>query len=102
MRDDTSHSIYHMNRVVRRPVFFFCFVFLYGEADRRLCFRYINSTIPLHPKSEISGLWLSSVTAQPGLCRAWSEALKTGILTTRLIYFIAKKKKKKCDAHFST
>ena len=78
MRADTSYSIYHMRRVVRRPVvylflFFYLFFFLHGEA-------------------EISGLWLSSVTAQPGLCRAWSEAMKTGILTTRLIYFNAKKK----------
>ena len=24
------------------------------EADQRLCFRYTDSTIPLHPKSEIS------------------------------------------------
>ena len=26
------------------------------EADQRLCFRYTDSTIPLLPKSEISGL----------------------------------------------
>ena len=26
------------------------------EADQRLCFRYIDSTIPLLPKSEISSL----------------------------------------------
>ena len=26
------------------------------EADQRLCFRYIDSTIPLLPKSEISNL----------------------------------------------
>ena len=26
------------------------------EADQRLCFRYINSTIPLLPKSEIISL----------------------------------------------
>ena len=28
----------------------------YREADQRLCFRYIDSTIPLLPKYEISSL----------------------------------------------
>ena len=55
------------------------------EADQRLCFRYIASTIPLQPKSVISTLLPSSVVAQPGLCRTWSETPKTGFLTTRLI-----------------
>ena len=31
------------------------------EADQRFCFRYIYSTIPLLPSSEISSFWLSSV-----------------------------------------
>ena len=43
------------------------------EADQRLCFRYIDSTIPLLPKSEISSLKPSSVAVQPGLCRTRSE-----------------------------
>ena len=55
------------------------------EADQRLCFRFTDSTIPLLPKTEISILLPSSVTAQPGLCRTWSETPKTGFLTTRLI-----------------
>ena len=38
------------------------------EADQRLCFRYIDSSIPLLPKSEMSSLWPSSVAVQPGLC----------------------------------
>ena len=42
-------------------------------ADRRLCFRYIDSTIPPLPKSEISSLYPSSVFVQPGLCRIRSE-----------------------------
>ena len=50
------------------------------EADQRLCFRYIDRTIPLLPKSEISSLWPSSVAVQPGLCRARSETPKTGFL----------------------
>ena len=56
------------------------------EAGQRLCFRYIDSTIPLLPTYEISSLKPSSVTAQPVLCRTWSETLKTGFLTTRLIF----------------
>ena len=43
------------------------------EADQRLCFRYIDSTIHLLSKSEISSLKLSSVAVQPGLCRTRSE-----------------------------
>ena len=56
------------------------------EADQRLCFRYTDSTFPLLPKSEISSLLLSSIPVQPGLCRTWSEILKTGFLATRLIF----------------
>ena len=43
------------------------------EADQRLCSRYMDSTIPLLSKSEISRLWPSSVVVQPDLCRTWSE-----------------------------
>ena len=43
------------------------------EADQRLCFRYLDSLIPLLSKSEISSLWPSSVAVQPGLCRTSSE-----------------------------
>ena len=56
------------------------------EADQHLCFRYMDSTIPLLPKYKISSLWLSSVTVQLGLCQTWSETRKTGLLTTRLIF----------------
>ena len=56
------------------------------EADQRLCFRYIASTIPLLPKFKISNFWISSVAVQPGLCETWSETPKTGFLTTRLNY----------------
>ena len=54
-------------------------------ADQRLCFRHIDSTISLLPKSEISSLWPSSVAVQPVLCRTWSETPKTGFLATQLI-----------------
>ena len=43
------------------------------EADQRLCFRYIDSTIPLLSKSKISSRFPSSVAVQPGLCRTRSE-----------------------------
>ena len=54
------------------------------EADQHLCFRYIDRTIPLLSKSEISCLYPSSVAVQPGLCQTWSETPKTGFLTTML------------------
>ena len=81
-----------MSRVVRKPAFCICenkdADQLRGnrEADQRLCFRYTDSTIPLLPTSEISSLCPSSVTAQSGLCRTWSETPKTGFLRTRLIW----------------
>ena len=54
---------HHLSRVVRKQ-FFFCICEnkdedqLRGnrEADQRLCFHYINSTIPLLSKYEISSL----------------------------------------------
>ena len=54
------------------------------EADQRLCFRHIDSTIPLLSKSKMLGLQLSCVALQPGLCETWSETPKTGFLRTRL------------------
>ena len=45
------------------------------EADLRLCFHYTDSAVPLLFKSKISSLYPSSVTAQPGLCRTWSEPI---------------------------
>ena len=43
------------------------------EADKRLCFRYTDSTIPLLLKSEISSFLLFSVLVQVSLCRTCSE-----------------------------
>ena len=42
-------------------------------ADQRLCFRYMDSTIPVLSKSKISSLLPCTVTVQLGLCRTWSE-----------------------------
>ena len=53
-------------------------------ADQRLCFRYMDSTIPLLSKSEISSLELSSVAVQPD-SRIRSETPNTVFLMTRLI-----------------
>ena len=37
-------------------------------SNQRHCFPYIDSTIPLLPKSEVS-----SVAVQPNLCRTWED-----------------------------
>ena len=42
-------------------------------AGQRLCFRYIDTTIPVLSKSEISSILPSFVAAQPGSCRNWSK-----------------------------
>ena len=62
-------SIY-MSRVMREPTFCKC---ENKDVDRSLCFRYINSTIPLLSQSEYSSLLPSSVAVQPGLCKTRSE-----------------------------
>ena len=52
----------YMSLVMRKPDFCICKnkdadqIHGNSEADRRLCFRYTDSTIPLLPKSEISSL----------------------------------------------
>ena len=43
------------------------------EADQRVCFRYLDSTIPLLPKSKISSFYPSPVAVKSGLCQTWSE-----------------------------
>ena len=74
-----SHNMAYMSRVVRKPAFCICknkdADQLRGnrEADQRLCFRYIESTIPLLLKYEISCLLPSSVAVQPHLSGTWSK-----------------------------
>ena len=64
-----------MSRVMRKPAFCICKNKGSDQlrdnhaADQHLRFCYIDSTIPLLSKSEISSLWSSSVTVQSGLCR---------------------------------
>ena len=48
------------------------------EAGQLLCFHYLDSTIPLLPKSEIVSFLPSSVAVQHDFCRTWSETPKTG------------------------
>ena len=55
------------------------------EADQRVCFHYMDSTIPLVLKSKISSFQLASVTVQAGLFWTWSETQIVGFLTHRLI-----------------
>ena len=79
-----------MSHVMRKPAYCICenkdADQLRGnrEADQRLCFCYTDSTIPLLSRSEISSLYSSSDVVEPGLCRTWSETLKTGFLMTTL------------------
>ena len=88
-----------MSLVVRNPAFCICKnkdadqLSSNCEADQRLCFRYTDSTIPLLPKSQISMLYPSSVAVQPGLCRTWSENLKTSFLASRLICYLCHENK---------
>ena len=84
------HPAEKVSRVMRKPAFCICEnkdadqLRGDGEADQRLCFRYMDSTKPLLPKTEICSLYASSVIAQPCLRRTWSETPKTVFLTTRL------------------
>ena len=55
-------------------------------ADQRLRFRYIDRTIPLLLKSEISSFYPASVTVQADLCQIWSETPNTGFLVLGLNY----------------
>ena len=48
------------------------------EADQRLCFCYMDSTIPPILISKISSLLPTSVTAHLDLCQTWSEIPNTG------------------------
>ena len=59
------------------------------EDDQRPCFRYVDSTIPLLSKFEISSFYPSSGSLQSGLCQTWKETPKTDFLTTRLILFVS-------------
>ena len=66
---------------MRKPVFAIC-----EQQRRTFVVRCLGSIIPLVSISEISSLYLVSVTAQTGLSLPWSQTPKTGFLVTRLNY----------------
>ena len=68
-----------MSPVMRKPASCIC---ENKGADHRLSFRYIDSTLPLLPNSEMSSFLPSSVAVHASLCLTWSETPKTGFLTT--------------------
>ena len=55
-------------------------------ADQRLCFCYMDSTVPLFLKSKISSFYPAFVTVQAGLCQTLSETQIVGFLASRLIW----------------
>ena len=57
------------------------------ETDQRLCFRYLDSTIPLLSTYKISSLLPSLLAVQPGLYQAWSESTLLVFLVSRLIFW---------------
>ena len=59
---------------------------VHAAADQCLCFHYIDSTIPLLPKSQISSLWPSTVTPQPSLCGTWLKTPKTGHDAAHIVF----------------
>ena len=60
-------TVHYLSLVMRKPAFCICenkdADQLRGnrEADQRLCFRYMDSTMPLLSKSEIQASWLYSL-----------------------------------------
>ena len=82
----------NMRRVMRKPEFCLCEnkdadqLRSNCEADQRLCFLYMDSTIPFLLVPKISSFYPSSVSVQVSLCQTWSETLKTGFLASRLNY----------------
>ena len=79
-----------MSHVMRKPVYAICVqqrrrsVCASAQSDQRLCFRFLDSIIPLLSISEIPSLYLASVAEQAGLSLSWSQTPKTGFLLTRL------------------
>ena len=76
----------YLSRIVRKPDF------ALAKTKAKISFvvtaklfSAFVDTISLLLKSEISSFLPTSVTVQVGLCRTWSETLKTGFLASRLI-----------------
>ena len=71
--DSYSTPYSDLRHDMRKPVFCICENTGLDScaADQHLCFRYIDSTIPLLSKSEISRFQPSYVVEQSGLCQTW-------------------------------
>ena len=73
-----------MGHVMRKPVLATCkqqrhrSACASAQSDQRICFRCLDSIIPLVSISEISSIYLVSVAAQAGLSLPWSQTPKTG------------------------
>ena len=57
-----------------------CFLHMRKQRRRSAALFSLHSSIPLPLKSDIPSLEPSCEVVQPGLCRTWSETLKTGFL----------------------
>ena len=86
-RDTRSHGI-------RKPVYAICkqqrrrSACASAQSDQRPCFRCLDSIIPLVSISEISSLYLASMSAQADLSLPWSQTPNTDFLVTRLKVYI--------------
>ena len=81
---------HHMSQVMRKPDFAYTktkpqISCSHCTADQCICICYMDSTLPLLLKSEISSLWLFSLTLQASLCLAWFEIPKPCFLMLWLI-----------------
>ena len=91
--------------VTRKPAYGICENKGSGQlrgriADKLHCFRNIDGTTSLLPKSEISSLLAFSVAVEAGVFRTWSEPLRTGFLLTRLNLYKGQNKGYHCKTRF--
>ena len=57
-----------------------------AQSDQRLCFRCLDSVLPLVSVTKISSLILVFVAQQASLSLTWSKTPKTGFLMTRIMF----------------
>ena len=90
---DTSvfDEFHYLSHIMRRSVYAICkqqkrrSACASAQSDQRLCFRCLDSIIPLNSIHEISSFYLASVAEQADLSLTWSKPRKTGFLMTRLL-----------------
>ena len=87
----TATASYNMSHRTRKPTICICKnkdadqLRSNCEADQRLCFRYMDSAIPLLVIFKISSFQPASVTVQSSSCQSWSETQIIGFLMQQLI-----------------